>query len=98
MLPIENMKFGHGGRKGRTRKVMAAEDHTPRWRRRLAWSSDRLKIKKIVGDRPSFFASLLGIGADTSTSTDFVISDAAVKISSRISSWLAGSCASPSKG
>ena len=61
MLPIENMKFGHGGRKGRTRKVMAAEDHTPRWRRRLAWSSDRLKIKKIVGDRPSFFASLLGI-------------------------------------
>ena len=91
MLPIENMKFGQGGRKGRTRNVMAVDDHIPRWRRRLTWSSDRLNIRKMVGDCLSFLASSLGMGADTSTSMDLVISDAAVKISSRISTWLVGS-------
>ena len=95
---MENMKSGQGGWKGRTQKVMVVEDHTPHWRRRLVWSSDRLKTRKTVGHRPSFFVSILGIWVETSMSMDFVISKAAVKISSHISSWLAGSCASPLKG
>lgn len=75
---MENMKSRQGGWKGRTRKVMVVEDHTPHWRRRLVWSSDRLKT--------SFFVSILGIWVKTSMSMDFVISKAAVKISSHISS------------
>ena len=98
MFPIENIKLGQGGRKGRTLKVMAGEDQVPRWRRVFVCSSERLKIRKTAGARLSFFASSLGIGADTSTSVDLVISDAAVNISSRMSSWLVRFCASPSKG
>lgn len=96
--PMENRKLGQGGWKGSTQNVIAVEDQTPRWRRRFACSSDRLKIRKTVGEHLSFTVSPLGMGADTSTSIDLVISDAAVNMSSRMTSWLAGSCASPSKG
>ena len=50
--------------------MMAVDDHIPCWRRRLTWSSDRLNIRKMVGDCLSFLASSLGMGADTSTSMD----------------------------
>ena len=30
--------------------MMAVDDHIPRWRRRLTWSSDRLNIRKMCHD------------------------------------------------
>ena len=97
MFPTENIKLGQGGRRGKDPKGNGWGGPGSSLRR-FVCSSERLKIRKTAGARLSFFASSLGIGADTSTSVDLVISDAAVNISSRMSSWLVRFCASPSKG
>ena len=39
---IVNRKFGHVVAKGATRKVIAFEDHTLRWRRKFCWSMEML--------------------------------------------------------
>ena len=70
--------------------MIAMEDQTPCWRRRFACSSNRLKIRKTVGECLSFTISPLCMGTDTFTSINLVISDAAVNMTSHMTSWLAG--------
>ena len=93
-----NRKFGQGGRNGRTQNVMAGDDQTQCWSRSCICSSVRLYMRKTVGVRLAFTASWLGRGAETLTTRDLVISEAAVKISCLIVSWASGSWALLSKG
>ncbi len=81
---IEKRKFGQGGEKGRTRKVMVWDDQTPCWSRNCICSWVRLYTRKTEGARPSLIVALLGLGADTSTSKDLVISKTAVKMCSLV--------------
>ena len=93
-----NRKLGQGGRNGRTRKVIAVDDQTRRWSRSWVWSSFRLYMRNTEGERLALTASSLGRGAETSTFRDLVISEAAVKMRSLMSSWASGSCPLLPKG
>src|SRR6266404_7908887 len=68
----EKRKLGQGGERGDTLKVIMEDDHTPHCRR-FTCVADRLYIRKADGVHPTHFASVLGIGDDTSISAPLVI-------------------------
>ena len=95
---MANRNVGQVVAKGATRKVMALEDQTFRWRSDVACSDVILYIRKDVGVRPLLSASSVGLGAATLISWAVVISATAVRILVRRNSWDSGFLASPSNG
>src|SRR6266404_1952461 len=94
----EKRKLGQGGERGDTLKVIMEDDHTPHCRRRFTCVVDRLYIRKADGVHPTHFASVLGIGDDTSISAPLVISTTAERMRAFIKLWFSLCCTLVLKG